>query len=568
MRFCVVFFFAIACWIASGCGADAPASLIQVTDFAPREAEVGDRLEITGVGFPQGRTARVVLRGALHRPGASPERVDLPVDGTVVSARQIEILYGEGLEAQLCTRGLRRAHTTFAGDVEVSFSAVAVGAPPVSALLRGVVLDLRPPVTPDELKAASAEGERTLAFLGLTVSDGGEGGGLLIEAVAPGSRAERAGVGVGDRLVAFDTLRVGSRADLVPRPGRVASLGLRRADESAEVVREVPVDGLSPGPSDEVLAALALALTAIALLLAFFAPAEGPLTHLERRAAHRLRSAAWLRRPPAAALVAGAICAITLLVLPSARFLVSADLDVAVLFVCAVAATVIASAGRGGFGLRRAATLLSYEVLAAVGFASVMVATGSLRLHDVVRAQGALPWEWAAFRSPASLVLFLLFGTGALVGEADAPARPRAWLAAAETTSAFVRAGLAAAVFLGGWQLPAGWREGFVGVCASGGLFFAKACALVAVGALARASLAGAAPLRRPGFGWKWLLPASLVSLAVCVAWTAWAPAEHVQTAVGGTLFALSVIVLVRGAYRVRFFWAEPSSDGALDMYA
>jgi NADH-quinone oxidoreductase subunit H len=568
MRACIVLLLLLGAWLLA-CGSDAPPPLIQVTDFAPREVEVGDRIEIRGLGFPQGRSARVVLRGALHRAGEVPERVELPIEGTVTSGHRIEIAYGESLEAQLCKRGLLRVHTTFAGDVEVSFPAAVVGAPPVSAQLRGITLDLRPPPAADELKAAMAAGDRTLAFLGLTVTEG-SGAGLLVDGVAPGSRAEHAGIGVGDRIVSFDTLRVTSRADVLPKPGRTAVVGIRRPDDPAELTREIPIDGLSTAPSDDLVASFALALVAMALLLAFFSPAEGAWTHLERRAALRLRAAEWLRRPPTPAISAAMVWSLVFVLLPSARFFVSADLDVPILLVCAVMSAVAAALGRGSFGPGRALTMLSHELLAAFAIASVVVATGSLRLHDVVRAQGPMPWEWQAFRSPASLVLFVLFGMGAMAGvlAEEAPSRRSVWLSAADASNAFVRAGLAAALFLGGWQLPLGWRDGLSGVVLAGALFLAKTCVLVAVGVVARASLAGVAPLLRSGFCWKWLVPSAVVALAGCVAWTFWNPPESMQMAIGGALFGVFATALLRGIHRVRFFWRANPSEGTLDLYA
>jgi NADH-quinone oxidoreductase subunit H len=570
MRACIALLLLLGAWLLA-CASDTPPPLIQVTDFAPREVEVGDRIEVTGAGFPQGRSARVVLRGALHRAGEAPERIELPIEGVVTNNRQIEIAYGESLETQLCKRGLGRVHTTFRGDVEVSFPAVVVGAPPVSALLRGVTLDFRPPVAVGDLDEAVAAGNRTLSFLGLAVSEPGGGAGLLVERVEPGSRAERAGIGVGDRLVSFDGLRITSRADLLPKPGRTATLGVRRADEAGEITREIAIDGLSTAPGDDLVASLAIALVAVALLLAFFAPAEGSWTHLERRAALSLRAAEWLRRPPPAALVAASLWSLVFVLLPAARFLVSADLDVPILLVCAVTSAAAAALGRGGFGPGRALTMLSHEALAALAIASVVVATGSLRLCDVVRAQGALPWEWQAFRDPASLVLFVLFGIGAVAGampEDRSAARP-SWLAAAEASNAFVRAGLAAALFLGGWQLPMGWREGAIaGSVLAGLVFLAKTCILVAVGVVARASLAGTGLLLGRGFCWKRLVPAALAALAACVAWTAWSPTESTQAGVGAALFGLFATALLRGVHRLRFFWRAAPRDGTLDMYA
>ena len=56
-----------------GCQRETAPPLIQVLDVAPREVEVGDRLEVLGGAFPQGKTAHLVFRGTLFRPGEKPE---------------------------------------------------------------------------------------------------------------------------------------------------------------------------------------------------------------------------------------------------------------------------------------------------------------------------------------------------------------------------------------------------------------------------------------------------------------------------------------------------------------
>src|SRR5262249_41103708 len=146
--------------------------LITADELAPREAEIGDRLEVRGNGFPKGRAARVGFRGALHRPGEPPARADIETEGMATSAQKIELTLTEALEAAFCGRGDRAAHTTFRGEVEVAFAAVAPGAPPVAAEVRDVVLDLTPPSPARSvLLARRAEAERALAFLGLTVDD-------------------------------------------------------------------------------------------------------------------------------------------------------------------------------------------------------------------------------------------------------------------------------------------------------------------------------------------------------------------------------------------------------------
>src|SRR5436305_5562010 len=91
---------------------DAPPQLLNVLDFVPREAEVGDRLEVIGAGFPEGKTAHVVFKGTLYRPGKKPVKgVEIEVDGATTSADRVEMIFTEGLQTAFCGAGDKALHT-------------------------------------------------------------------------------------------------------------------------------------------------------------------------------------------------------------------------------------------------------------------------------------------------------------------------------------------------------------------------------------------------------------------------------------------------------------------------
>src|SRR5271154_4199704 len=82
------------------CVRDGSPQLIQVLEVAPSEAEVGERIEILGVGFPQGKPAHLVFRGTLFRPGERPiEDAEIAAEGTVRNAQQIELAFTEAMQA-------------------------------------------------------------------------------------------------------------------------------------------------------------------------------------------------------------------------------------------------------------------------------------------------------------------------------------------------------------------------------------------------------------------------------------------------------------------------------------
>src|SRR5262249_7296397 len=111
------------------------------------------------------------------------------------------------------------------------------------------------------------------------------------------------------------------------------------------------------------------------------------------------------------------------------------------------------------------------HIPAAAAVASVVVTTGSMRVQEIERAQGGWPWDWLAFRSPATLVaLGLLLGCAGIDCEGraepdassvpallqdDAVRPPRGpWVDAACRAHTVLVAGLASVLFLGGWLLP------------------------------------------------------------------------------------------------------------------
>src|SRR3954454_6388755 len=82
---------------------DVPPQLLNVLDFAPREAEVGDRLEVIGSGFPEGKPAHVIFKGALNRPGKKTVKgAEVEVDAVSTSSDRVEMIFTEGLQAAFC----------------------------------------------------------------------------------------------------------------------------------------------------------------------------------------------------------------------------------------------------------------------------------------------------------------------------------------------------------------------------------------------------------------------------------------------------------------------------------
>ncbi len=594
--------------------------LVQVLSLTPTDVEPGDRIAIAGDGFPAGKEARVRFQGTLYRPGEKPVRgAEVLLSGMVTGPEQVEVDFREAAQGLFCGAGDRAAHTTFEGDVEVAFAAAAPGAAPVAGVLRRAVLDIRPSASTTD-RAHESEGGRVLEYMGLRVATPTRRGlGLAVDTVRPGSPADAAGIAVGDVILGVDGVRVSAVGDLVPVPGeREANLAVRSQGEAADADRRVSLDGLRRAPSTELLDAAILVMTALGILLLLGAPAPSSLATALQRAASRLRAragvvaparqSAWglpwvgpvrtiLRTaaretlPPASAwALTDALVAALLLVMPFGQYLVAARMDVEILFflaATALAVVAVVAAGSASGGLRAAAHVAWQHAPAVLAIAGVVLTTGSLRVQEIARAQGGYPWDWLAFRSPAAILSLVLLLQCALIGpndgprvahveslidDAGAPALPRGpWVTAASRAHRFIIAGLASALFLGGWSLPGlspAQQDGRVLLEAAGAAWLlAKAWTLV----LGLAVLREALPARRLADATRSTtrraVPLAMAALLATAAWTRWSPEGSAQLLVSGSLVALAALAAVVVAQRLRHGLASPGGDGHLSPF-
>lgn len=143
-------FAVLMCWLLVLAGCNRPGEhpqLLTVLDLTPHEADLGDRIEIIGVGFPEGRTAKVTFKGDLNRPGLPPvKNATITVDKAASSsASRIDFVLTEGLQDLFAGSGDNAVHTTFRGSVVVAFEGAHPGALPVEGTITDVELDVRAP---------------------------------------------------------------------------------------------------------------------------------------------------------------------------------------------------------------------------------------------------------------------------------------------------------------------------------------------------------------------------------------------------------------------------------------
>lgn len=221
MRFALLFFLV-------ACSAAQDAQLIDVDEVSPSSIEAGGMLEVHGSGFPSGRVGEARLRGRYVQPGERVREVDVPFEIRALSDGRCEAELDSQAVARLGGRG------TFHGELSVRFEGVdesyVTGG-------RTIVLDVGE-LGVDPMRTRERRQLGHQAALGLTLADD-TSAGLTVTALTSNGLAERAGVRVGDRLVALGGLRLRSGADLL-LPPEDRSLIVEREGLAAELALALP----------------------------------------------------------------------------------------------------------------------------------------------------------------------------------------------------------------------------------------------------------------------------------------------------------------------------------------
>lgn len=568
-------------FVLAGCERQVAPPLVEVTELAPREIEPGDRLEVHGAGFPQGRAGKVTLEGTVFRAGEPPVRgVSIDVEGTVSAPDRLELVVREELAERVCGRGDHAVHATFRGDVEVAFASNNQGAPPLVGVMRGVELDVIPSsARASVLDARAAEGGRVLAFLGI-VPGSPSPRGLPIEAVSAGSLAERAGIQVGDVLVSVDGVHVLSVGDVLAASARAVELTIRHADSGVEETKTVSLIAYAGErvPTEYAPALLVVGL-ALALLVLLVLPGPPSLAALELRIASRVRrtTARALARALFGSGRLAALSAIASAVVAAfalTPYVVGRETDGVVLLAASASALLWSRSAleRGALSsLRTLARLLPAVLVMGGALALAVGQVGALELAEIVRLQGGAPWQFAAARHPSCAVLGTAYAVAVVAvlrarpgGEgrapdADARAATAPHAALLERAGLLLAAALGVTVFLGGWQLPGALEA------RGRGLLLLSATVFLAKTWLSAATLLGAsrvtpslAPREVLTLALKKLVPALLVGAALVAASRRLVPSVALETAFGGTLVALGTLFAVRMAARVRSAVGRP----------
>ncbi|MEI9941462.1 MAG: NADH-quinone oxidoreductase subunit H [Pseudomonadota bacterium] len=488
--------------LSSGCDArDSSPNLLELTDLNPHSLEVGDRLTLTGSGFPEGRAAKVSFQGDVFRAGQSPLRdVTIVASAAASDPHSIAVTLNPDLAREFCGVG-DAVHATFRGATTAAFQARESGAPPVRGTLEGVVLDVNPAsISKVALAAHEAEAQRFAEYAGMVVLHSEERDVLLVDTIDPDGRASRAGLLPGDALLELDGVRLASLSDLIPPPrARLSHVSVRRGDEQTPSTFALDVSGFQPGSPSELAPAATLLGFAVALLLLFASPLGRALSWLEGRLASQIRDRG---RPSAQSRARGDLKSlgfvrVALSELPNSplpyfvfimdsawltllamnRTIWARELDLPVLFLgslTALCATALVVGGREPgrrfsllSGLRHVLLTLVFQTPVLSAMACAVLLSGSLRSDDILAAQGGWPWQWFAFASPVALGIFMLLVLGlvpvvsrapgalsAAVSDAGVGRSRRRSSALPEWSHLILTSGVISLVFLGGPRLP------------------------------------------------------------------------------------------------------------------
>jgi NADH-quinone oxidoreductase subunit H len=201
-------------------------------------------------------------------------------------------------------------------------------------------------------------------------------------------------------------------------------------------------------------------------------------------------------------------------------------------------------------GQRAAALMISAEVAIGASIMGVCMVHGSLDLQEIARGQGAHWWglipQWGIFTQPLGLVLFLTAGIASTKripfdfpeGESEIigyfieySGMKFGMFMMADFLETVVIAGMATALFLGGWQVPWLFADGFhfpggavwalphlVVVALQVGAFILKVFAMIWFLMLVRWTLPRFRYDQAMRLGWLGLLPLSILNIVVTAA--------------------------------------------------
>lgn len=220
-------------------------------------------------------------------------------------------------------------------------------------------------------------------------------------------------------------------------------------------------------------------------------------------------------------------------VIPFGEGMVAADLNLGVFYFIAISSLTTIPLIMGGWasnnkysligGMRAVAQMVSYELPLVFSVLGVVMVAGSMRMNDIVAAQSGL---WFILLQPIGFIVFFIAATAELnrapfdlpEGETELTAgvfteysgMQFALFFMAEYANLFILSALGVTLFLGGWHAPFGltFIPSYI-------WFFLKVFFVITVFMFMRWTFPRIRVDQLMHFGWKLLLPVSLVNIFI-----------------------------------------------------
>ncbi len=279
-------------------------------------------------------------------------------------------------------------------------------------------------------------------------------------------------------------------------------------------------------------------------------------------------------------------------VIPFSSSVIIADLNVGIFYLLAVTSIVVIGILMSGWasnnkysllgGMRSAAQIVSYEIPAGLAILAVVFLSGSLSMQDIIKAQGAYPWQWFLFDNPFMPIAFVsLFISALAEGNRtpfDIPEAESELVSGYSTEYSGMRfvffyfeewaniyliAAVGTTLFLGGWQIPPSVRAWAVATGPTLGVilphllefvtFFLKAAVMVFVIIWIRWTLPRVRVDQLMLISWKYLTPFGFVASLGVASWMILFPAgvPAVRIALCGGFVTLVGYFFYRVGYQV-----------------
>ncbi len=277
----------------------------------------------------------------------------------------------------------------------------------------------------------------------------------------------------------------------------------------------------------------------------------------------------------------------TFVVLPFGSNLVAANMDVGIFYIISITALVVVGIILGGWssnskwsmfgGLRSAAQIVSYEIPLALSILVVVLLSGELSTQGIIQAQGGLPWDWFIFHSPFAFIAFFIYFISALAEgnrtPFDLPEAESELVSGycteysgfrfvvfffAEWANLWIMSAIAVLCFLGGWRIPFVTVEessSSLGLILLGlAIFSFKTLAVVSVVIQLRWTLPRLRLDQMMNLCWKYLVPASFVSILGTMTWMIFIDWNSLGGLIGRVVMFIFALIIA-GYYisRIRF---------------